>query len=363
MTISVSSLSQSDCSSITFDFFFVFSSNCHVTPCPWTSNHPHLHVLSWSLILPSCSNFSRKSLVPFNWQKVLKRESLLLPQVKSALILLRFAGVKACASLPGSGTELRLGSTDSLPCFLLTVSHLSSSGEGVYTLSSPFERRFRWSPDLSSSFSGSSSYTNCFLKSFSSSTAAVVLRPSHRFRPLEFDPDLPSSSDGEFGLGFWFLPRWRVFRFHFVTDQRSRCLIRLDDLMWHNSSAGIATPVLIFEDSSTTPLFVQTLLWTRDCFPVIFLHPLGSILHLNKSSPSSSEITKRNWITDYEVSCGDGSILSCGSQVPSHHHLHKQKSQQKTGCIQSVHVATRNFVHQEFWSTLHSCTKRCLGRA
>ena len=53
------------------------------------------------------------------------------------------------------------------------------------------------------------------------------------------------------------------------------------------------------------------------------------------------------------MSCGDGSIPSCGSQSPSHHHWHKQKSQQTTGCIQSVHAVKRNSSPQEFGNTLH----------
>ena len=61
------------------------------------------------------------------------------------------------------------------------------------------------------------------------------------------------------------------------------------------------------------------------------------------------------------MSCGDGSIPFCGRQFPSHHHLHKQKSQQTTGCIQSVHAVKRNSSPEEFWNTLHSCTKQCLG--
>ena len=40
------------------------------------------------------------------------------------------------------------------------------------------------------------------------------------------------------------------------------------------------------------------------------------------------------------MSCDDGSVLSCGSQSPTHHHLYRQKSEQTTGCIQSVHVTS-----------------------
>ena len=61
------------------------------------------------------------------------------------------------------------------------------------------------------------------------------------------------------------------------------------------------------------------------------------------------------------MSCDDGSTLSCGSQSPSHHQLHKQRSPLITGCIQNVHAAKRNSSSQEFWNTLHSCTKQCLG--
>ena len=67
------------------------------------------------------------------------------------------------------------------------------------------------------------------------------------------------------------------------------------------------------------------------------------------------------WKVDYDVSCDDGSVPSCGSQSPSHHQLHRQKSQQTTGCIQSVHAVKRNSSPQELWNTLHSCTKQGLG--
>ena len=68
-----------------------------------------------------------------------------------------------------------------------------------------------------------------------------------------------------------------------------------------------------------------------------------------------------SWKVGYEVSCDDGSALSCGSQSPSHHQLHRQKSPLITGRIQNVHAVKRNSSPQEFWNTLHSYTKRCLG--
>ena len=66
MTISVSSLTQSDCSTTMCDFFFVFASSCH-SHVLWTSNHSHLHVLSWSLASPYF--WTSPENLEFQWQK------------------------------------------------------------------------------------------------------------------------------------------------------------------------------------------------------------------------------------------------------------------------------------------------------
>ena len=53
---------------------------------------------------------------------------------------------------------------------------------------------------MSSSFS--SSPTSSLPRSSCSTGGEVVLRPSLLFRPLELDPDLPSSAGAELGLDF-----------------------------------------------------------------------------------------------------------------------------------------------------------------
>ena len=274
----LSSLSQSDCSSITFDFFFVFSSNCHVTPCPWTSNHSHLHVLSWSLILPSFSNFSRKSLLPvistFNWQKI---EARISPSSSSEIgffsiphICLDPLTICRCQSLcftsrwwdrnpPRLNRFITLFLTYRFPSFIIRrrCIHIIIALRATFSMIMfIYELLFKiiFFINSCSCLTTKSSFQTTWIRS----GLAFLIWWWVWLRLLIF----------------WFLSWWRVFRFHLVTDQRSRCLIRLDDLTRHNSSAGSATPALIFEDSSSTPFFVQTLLWTRDCSPVIFLHPL-----------------------------------------------------------------------------------------
>lgn len=119
------------------------------------------------------------------------------------------------------------------------------------------------------------------------------------------------------------------------------------------------------ENNSSTPLFVQTLLRTWDCSPVVFLAPFVIPMKVVREDsrqsngigllePSTLKICLRSvW--------GDRSISARGSQFPTHHDLLKQKSQQTTDYTRSVQTQKRNLVAQVSWSMLRSYTKQCLG--
>ena len=107
IAISVSSLTQRDCSTAICDFFFVFSSNCHLTRWPvniksFTFSCP---ILKFALIF--FLNFSRNSGVPvINKSSTCKQH---IPMVFLPLALLPLTGSMKCSSSSSTTSGVSCG--------------------------------------------------------------------------------------------------------------------------------------------------------------------------------------------------------------------------------------------------------------
>ena len=124
---------------------------------------------------------------------------------------------------------------------------------------------------------------NSFPKSSYSTEGEAVLRPSLLFRPLELDRAWLRL--------FLISPLVKRFRLSLVTwirDSHGRTG-RLDVRQLFSRKCGSC---LDLENSSSTPLFVKTFLWARDCSPVVLFHFLSSILHLNEGCSNRFKIIK-----------------------------------------------------------------------
>ena len=88
---------------------------------------------------------------------------------------------------------------------------------------------------------------NSFPNSSYSTEGEAVLRPSLLFRPLELDPDLPSSAGAELGLDFPDFSSGEEYS-GLTSSLGSEILMGLlEDLTWDNSSAGSEAPALILK--------------------------------------------------------------------------------------------------------------------
>ena len=193
---------------------------------------------------------------------------------------------------------------------------------------------------------------NSFPNPSYSTEGEAVLRPSLLFRPLEFPSGLASSAGAELGFDCPDFSFWR--RVSGLTSSLGSQILMglLEDLDVRQLFSRKCGSGLILKTVLPRHCLSRRFSGPETLLSSLLFPPSWFILHLNEGCPSRFQIIKRNWALGPDILKSwlrsvlwmTDQLLSCGSQSPSHHQLHRQRSPPITGCIQSVHAVKKKLV-------------------